>query len=71
MPLRVHIKANTGMGRTGVLPADLPALLDDVRRAGCFQIDGVYSHFASADSVDREYSDYHLRVFGQITESQM
>ena len=70
MPLRVHIKANTGMGRIGVLPAELPALLDDVRRAGCFHIDGIYSHFASADSADREYSDYQLRVFRQITESQ-
>ena len=67
MPLRVHIKVNTGMGSIGVLPADLPALLDDVRRAGCFQIDGIYSHFASADP---EYSGYQLRVFRQITESQ-
>ena len=68
-PLRVHIKVDTGMGRVGVLPDDLLALLDDVRRAGHFQIDGIYSHFASADSVDREYSDYQLRVFRQAVET--
>jgi alanine racemase len=68
-PLRIHIKIDTGMGRIGVLPAELPALLDDVRRAGCFHIDGIYSHFANADSVEREYSDYQLRVFRQAVET--
>jgi len=68
-PLRVHIKIDTGMGRIGVLPAELPALLDDVRRAGRFHIDGIYSHFANADSVDHEYSDYQLRVFRQAVET--
>jgi alanine racemase len=68
-PLRVHIKVDTGMGRIGVLPAELPALLDDLRRAGCFHIDGIYSHFANADSVDREYSDCQLRVFRQAVET--
>ncbi len=38
VPLRVHIKVDTGMGRLGVLRADLPALLDDVRRVGRFYI---------------------------------
>jgi alanine racemase len=68
-PLHVHIKIDTGMGRVGVLPADLPALLDDVRRAGCFHIDGVFSHFANADSVDREYSDCQLKVFREALDS--
>jgi alanine racemase len=68
-PLHVHLKIDTGMGRVGVLPADLPALLDEVRRAGRFHIDGIFSHFANADSVDREYSDYQLRVFRQALET--
>jgi alanine racemase len=68
-PLHIHIKIDTGMGRVGVLPADLPALLDDVRRAGRFHIDGVFSHFANADSVDREYSDHQLRVFRQALDA--
>jgi alanine racemase len=68
-PLHVHIKIDTGMGRIGVLPADLPALLDDVRRTGRFHIDGIFSHFANADSVDRQYSDYQLKVFRQALET--
>lgn len=64
-PLRVHIKVDTGMGRLGIFPDELPALLDDLQRAGTFVIEGIFSHFANADSVDREYSDYQLTAFRQ------
>jgi alanine racemase len=64
-PLPVHIKVDTGMGRIGVLPAELPTLLDDIRKAGTFALEGVFSHFANADSVDRDYSDYQLTAFRQ------
>lgn len=64
-PLRVHIKVDTGMGRIGVLPAELPALVDELHRPGRVVIEGVFSHFANADSVERDYSDYQLKVFCQ------
>ncbi len=64
-PVRVHLKVDTGMGRIGVLPAELPSLVEDMRAAHVFQIEGVFSHFANADSVDSEYSDYQLKVFRQ------
>jgi alanine racemase len=64
-PLPIHIKVDTGMGRIGLLPAEVPALLDDIRRAGTFVLDGVFSHFANADSVDRDYCDYQLAAFRQ------
>jgi len=63
--LPVHIKIDTGMGRLGVLPGELPALLAEIQRCGCLEIAGVFSHFANADKVDREYSDYQLQVFRQ------
>jgi len=64
--LPVHIKVDTGMGRLGVLPADVPALVDELQRAGCFDIEGIFSHFANADGVTRDYSDYQLRGFRQV-----
>ena len=66
--LGVHLKIDTGMGRIGVFPGDLPALLDELRAARCFTVDGVFSHFANADSVNREFSDYQLKVFRQALE---
>lgn len=62
-PLRIHIKIDTGMGRIGVLPAELPALLEQLQRGGRFVIEGVFSHFANAESADRKYADYQLEVF--------
>lgn len=67
--LPVHIKVDTGMGRLGVLPADVPALVDELQRAGCFEIEGIFSHFANADGVTRDYSDYQVRCFGQAIEA--
>jgi len=63
--LPVHIKIDTGMGRIGVLPGELPALLAEIQRCGCFEVAGVFSHFANADRVDHEYSDYQLKIFCQ------
>ncbi|MFD2026494.1 alanine racemase [Promicromonospora aerolata] len=52
---RVHLKVDTGLGRNGVTPEDLPAVLD---RAAALQADGaltvigLMSHFALADEPD-------------------
>ena len=67
--LGVHIKVDTGMGRIGVLPSELPALLGELRSSASLEVEGVFSHFANADSVEREYSDYQLRVFRQVMET--
>ncbi|MGW8566465.1 alanine racemase [Isoptericola sp. NPDC055881] len=51
-PARVHLKVDTGLGRSGIMPADLP---DVVRRAaaleaeGVLRVVGVMSHLACAD----------------------
>ncbi|MFE5293661.1 alanine racemase [Isoptericola sp. NPDC056618] len=51
-PARVHLKVDTGLGRSGIVPADLP---DVVRRAaaleaeGVLRVVGVMSHLACAD----------------------
>jgi len=50
--VRVHIKVDTGMGRFGVFLADLPELLDAVRAQPNLVIEGLMTHFASADDPD-------------------
>src|SRR5262249_2153792 len=52
-------------GRVGVLPAELPQLLDDVQQRPALRVDGVFSHFANADRVDQEFSEHQLQVFRQ------
>jgi alanine racemase len=67
--LGIHIKVDTGMGRLGVLPAGVSALVDELQRAGCFEIEGLFSHFANADGVTRDYSDYQVRGLRQALEA--
>ncbi|MEU6418390.1 alanine racemase [Streptomyces spiralis] len=51
-PARVHLKADTGLGRNGCQPADWPELVAETLRAeadGLVRIAGLWSHFACAD----------------------
>jgi alanine racemase len=51
-PARVHLKADTGMGRGGATAADWPRVLDAASEAeatGLLSVAGLWSHFASAD----------------------
>ncbi|GAA2230374.1 MULTISPECIES: alanine racemase [Kitasatospora] len=49
---RVHLKADTGLGRNGCQPHDWPELVARARRAeteGLLKVVGIWSHFAAAD----------------------
>ncbi len=67
--LRVHLKIDSGMGRLGVLPRDVPALLDVVRQAGCFDVEGVFSHFGDADDVSTPHCDAQVANFHQALQA--
>ncbi|ADP84174.1 alanine racemase [Pseudofrankia inefficax] len=62
-PARVHLKADTGLGRAGATDADWPGLCDAaaaLRAEGVLDVVGVWSHFAFADAPG------HPTVQGQI-----
>jgi alanine racemase len=53
VPARVHLKVDTGLGRGGCLPADLPDLLATLLRHqadGTVALVGLFSHLACADT---------------------
>jgi alanine racemase len=58
----VHLKIDTGMGRLGVPLRELDALLDALRALPNLRVDGVMTHFSSADS-DAEVSREQLARF--------
>ncbi|EDL63255.1 alanine racemase [Bacillus sp. SG-1] len=68
--LNLHIKCDTGMGRIGVRnSADLQKVEKFIRQESKFQLEGVFTHFATADELDTEYFERQLEVFERMLSS--
>jgi len=78
--IRVHLKVDTGMGRLGVLPDCFRASqssrgvdnavheVELIARLKNLEINGIYTHFASADSPDKSYTENQLAIFMNFIE---
>jgi alanine racemase len=68
-PFAVHLKIDTGMGRLGVWHEDAPALYDAIVGSPTLRLDGIFTHFSSADS-SAEYTalqrDRFLHALSQM-----
>lgn len=53
-PFSVHLKLDTGMGRLGIVPAELPRLVRLLEKHELVRLEGLMTHFARADSSDDE-----------------
>jgi alanine racemase len=58
-----HLKIDTGMGRLGVLPANLDEILAQFQSSDTLVLDGVMTHLAVADSENHPYTDQQLKLF--------
>lgn len=61
---QVHLKIDTGMGRLGVPYSDVPQFLAELKKLQNIALEGVISHFASADELD-ESGQYFTRLQGE------
>jgi len=68
-PLQIHLKIDTGMGRVGTHPDELPALLDTLRAAPELSLVGIFSHFANADGGNEEFAASQLRLFHHAVDT--
>lgn len=65
----VTVKADTGLNRNGVPPAQFPSLLDALRRAvaeGAVRARGLMSHLVHADQPDSPINDVQARRFAEL-----
>lgn len=62
---KVHLKVETGMGRIGIRPEEIGALAAAVKQLPNIDIEGMFSHFAMADSKDKTYTKGQLVKFEQ------
>jgi alanine racemase len=68
-PARVHLKADTGLGRGGCQPADWPDLVAAALAAeqeGLIEVVGLWSHFACADEPEHPATDAQLARFREM-----
>jgi alanine racemase len=70
-PARVHLKVDTGLGRSGALVADWPELVASAAKAeqeGVVRVVGVWSHLAYADAPGHPTITRQLTVFREALD---
>lgn len=60
----LHMAVDTGMGREGFLPQQLPAISAHLQSLPHVRIAGIMSHYSAADE-DPEFTRQQLRIFSQ------
>ncbi|HEY8911439.1 MAG TPA: alanine racemase [Desulfosporosinus sp.] len=63
-PVQVHLKLETGMGRTGFRFSEIDGLAIALEKAPHIQVVGVYTHFARAAQRDQGYTSGQYERFG-------
>lgn len=66
--VKVHVNLDTGMGRMGLLSDDPVASVAEIARLPGIEVEGVFSHFPSADEDDTSFAKAQLHRFTAIVE---
>ena len=65
----VHLKVDTGMGRLGVPPGDVPAFASLLARSPSIRVTGAFSHLAVADDPADPFTRRQIDLFQQSLEA--
>ena len=64
----VHLKLDTGMHRVGVMTEDVPEVLRELRSLPEIEIEGVWSHLATADVPGHPFTHEQLDLFLELVD---
>ncbi|MGI9592735.1 MAG: alanine racemase, partial [Myxococcota bacterium] len=64
--LAVHVKVDTGMGRVGIRPEEVPDFLARCREHEALRVKGLMSHFARAGEADKRFSQEQIEAFEHV-----
>jgi alanine racemase len=59
----VHVEVDTGMGRSGLTPAEAQALVPIILAEPGLRLEGIYTHFPDADGPNLDFATEQLRRF--------
>ena len=68
-PVPVHIKVDTGMGRIGIPPGDVLSYIEFLRTVPGIAIEGIFTHFPSADEADLSFTGGQITVFTDLLQT--
>jgi len=67
--LKVHVKVDTGMGRIGVRPGgEAERFLEKACALPQLEVEGVYTHYATADEADKTYAKMQAERFARVVD---
>jgi alanine racemase len=69
---KVHVKIDTGMGRLGIPHTEAASFFHKLQGMKNLELEGIISHFASADELDeegRQYTDQQVGYFARAVET--
>ncbi|HLJ44580.1 MAG TPA: alanine racemase, partial [Bryobacteraceae bacterium] len=59
----IHLKVDTGMGRLGVAPEDLPKIISELKSAAHLTVEGLSTHLSSSEVLDAPSVPQQLGLF--------
>ncbi|MBI4868090.1 MAG: alanine racemase [Candidatus Wallbacteria bacterium] len=65
----VHVEVDTGMGRLGIDWRNAAAVVEDIAHLSGLSVQGIYTHFSTADEDDRTFTRMQARRFQQVSDS--
>ncbi|MDF2556891.1 MAG: alanine racemase [Bacillales bacterium] len=67
--IKIHIKIDSGMGRLGVRSSEEFHEILNLIDSEIFELEGVYTHFSTADELDETYVHEQVEIFKKIIDS--
>ena len=64
--LNFHLKVDTGMGRIGLPSAEVERWLPEMGQIESLKLEGLFSHFSHAESVEGSYTQSQLKAFQSV-----
>jgi alanine racemase len=64
----LHLKVDTGLNRYGVTPQEVVPLAETLRAMPSLEVEGVFTHFASADEGDKRFTLEQYTTFRGVAE---
>lgn len=66
--IKTHLKIDTGMERVGVHEYEAESLIEKSLACSHLVVEGIYTHLANSEVVDKQYSSLQLERFQEVLE---